>query len=102
MRKITYNGETHTFKEWCRILQETSTNDDLRSFAEALDFDGRLTNEALYTLYTMWCGDNCLPKDVFEKRIVSAFKKYRPDIRRYRTKNVRGWELWRDSFFDIK
>ena len=90
-RRITYNGETHTFTEWCRILQDTAINDDLRAFAEELKIDGKITNENLYQLYTIWAGGNPMPKPSFEKLIPKIFRKYRPDIVRYRTNSVRGW-----------
>lgn len=89
MREITYNGETHTLEEWVKILQR---EDDLRQFAEELVFDGRISNDMLYRLYTIWQGENCLPKTSFEKRITSTFKLHRSDLQPYRSGNVRGWK----------
>lgn len=94
MREITYKGETHTLKEWCKILQTPAPRvDALKPFVEELEFDGRLSNAALYELYVIWQGENCMPKASFEKRIVSAFKQYRPELKPYRSGNVRGWEF---------
>ena len=100
MKYITYNGETHTFTEWCEILrsQPVSTNtihgDDIPRFVQALDFGsgGSFSNAALYNLYTMFT-DNPVSKQVFEKRVVAAFRKYRPNIERYRTHFERGWRI---------
>lgn len=94
MREITYKGETHTFKEWCKILQASAPRVDvLKDFVEELDFDSRISNAALYELYVIWQGENHLPKPQFEKQIVKAFKLYRPELKPWKTRNVRGWEF---------
>ena len=92
-KQITYNGETHTFAEWCRILQGVATDDDLRGFAENLEFYGKISNETLYQLYMIWADGHCLPKSSFEKLIPKTFQKYRPDIVKYRSGSVRGWKI---------
>ena len=100
MKEITYLGETHTFSEWCRILQEAANceyDPKLRKFAEELRFEGRMTNKNLYTLYTIWADEKPISKASFEKRIPKIFRKYRPDIVPYKTSSVRGWEIW-DSY----
>ncbi len=97
MKKITYNGETHTFSEWCRILQNTAQTEydsDLSKFAEELNLADRISNKDLYTLYTIWKGENPISKVSFEKRIPKIFRSLRPDIRAYRTSKTRGWEIW--------
>jgi hypothetical protein len=97
MKEITYLGETHTFSEWCRILQavaQTEYDPDLQKFAKELVIEGRITNKNLYTLYTLWKGENPISKVSFEKRIPKIFRKFRPDIRAYKTSKARGWEIW--------
>lgn len=96
MKEITYNGETHTFAEWCRILQEAERAEydpELDRFAEELVISGVITNKNLYELYTIWKGESCLSKVSFEKRIHKVFRKCRPDIVPYKTSRFRGWRL---------
>lgn len=95
MKHITYNGETHTLKEWITILElaeATHLDSDLVDFSQELDFEGRITNDNLYKLYVIWSGEKCLPQTVFAKRIALVFKIHRPDLVRFRTMNQRGWE----------
>lgn len=92
MKTYTYKGETHTLKEWCEILQTSAVcADDLEGFVMELDFDGRMSNAALYELYCIWVGDNPMEKPMFEKRVAKAFKHHRPDIKSFKNGNVRGW-----------
>ena len=47
MKKITYNGETHTFSEWCKILQQAAQTEydaDLLEEAIALHTVGKQAN----------------------------------------------------------
>ena len=87
MKTYTYKGETHTLKEWCEILQTR----DLKPFVEELEFDGRLSNAALYEFYVVWAGENTMPKAQFEKWIARVIKKYRPDLKPFKSGNVRGY-----------
>lgn len=94
MKLITYKGETHTFTEWCEILRSQPVSvithkDDIPQFVQALK-PGTYSNAVLYNLYTFFT-DNPVSKQVFEKRIVAAFRKYRPNVGRYKTHYERGW-----------
>lgn len=94
MKPITYNGETHTLKEWIEILklsEDSEQNDNLIDFAKELVFNGRITNENLYKAYVLWSGDGSLPPSMFLKRIAKVFKEHRPDLQKFRTNKVRGW-----------
>ena len=96
MKLITYNGETHTFTEWCKILRSQPVNvitheDDIPQFVQALE-QGTYSNTALYNLYTMY-SDTPVTKQVFEKRLVRAFHFFRPDVVRYKTRSERGWQV---------
>lgn len=96
---LKHKKEEHTLGEWIDIfvkapkpkkLQEHYTN-VLEEFVKQLDFDGRISNAALYELYVIWQGENHLPKPQFEKQIVKAFKLHRPELKPWKTRNVRGW-----------
>lgn len=113
MRKITYSyeqilnavlkhkNEEHTLGEWFDIFVNASKSPksenhlftSLEEFVKQLDFDSRISNAALYELYVIWQGENHLPKPQFEKQIVKAFKLYRPELKPWKTRNVRGWEF---------
>ncbi len=105
MKLITYKGETHTLKEWIEILKlseeghQYTQNDDLIEFAKEVVFNGKITNENLYKAYTIWCGENPMPPTVFAKRISIVFKEHRPDLQRFRTRDIRGWQKMAD-FYD--
>ena len=96
MKKITYNGETHTLKEWIEILklsEKGSFDDNLVDFAKELVFDGKITNENLYKAYQLWnIGEHILSPSVFAKRISLVFKEHRPDLQGFRTCDTRGWQ----------
>ena len=94
MKPITHNGETHTLKEWIEILKlsEKAENDILVDFAKELVFNGKITNENLYKAYTLWSDKNPMPPSVFAKRISIIFKEHRPDLQRFKTNKVRGWQ----------
>lgn len=97
MKWITYKGETHTFTEWCRILRSQPTqhvpavDDDIADFVQALE-PGAYSNASLYQLYTMFT-DNPVSKQIFEHRVNHAFRKFRPDVVRYKTRYERGWRI---------
>ncbi len=94
MKTYTHNGETHTLKEWCAILQTPAPcDDDLQPFVEELEFDGRLSNAALYELYCIWAEETTMNKPMFEKRVAKALKHHRPDIKPFKNGNVRGWSM---------
>lgn len=98
MKKITYNGETHTFSEWCRILQQAAQTEydaDLQKFAEEIVIDDFISNKSLYETYTFWKGENAISKVSFEKQIPKIFRKFRPDLEQYRSCSVRGWRIVR-------
>ena len=95
MKLITYNGETHNLEKWIEILnlsEEGAGGKELIDFATELIFKGKITNENLYEAYTLWCDETPLAPSVFAKRIAIIFKKYRPDLQRFRTCKVRGWQ----------
>lgn len=98
MKLITYNGETHTLKEWIEILKlseeghQYTENDNLINFANELVFNGKITNKNLYKAYTIWNDGDPIPPMVFAKRIATVFKEHRPDLQRFKTCNVRGWQ----------
>ena len=98
MKLITYKGETHTLKEWIDILKLSEEScryppdDNLIEFAKELVFSGKITNKNLYKAYTLWNDDTPLPSTVFAKRISIVFKVHRPDLQRFKTKTVRGWQ----------
>ena len=98
MKNITYNGETHTLKEWIEILNLSENSQlvdykDLIDFAKELVFNGKITNENLYKAYSLWnLGQHILSPSVFAKRISIIFKEYRPDLQQFRTCDTRGWQ----------
>lgn len=98
MKKITYLGETHTFSEWCRILQEVAQTEydaDLQEFVKELVVDDFISNKSLYITYTVWKGENAISKASFEKQIPKIMRKFRPDLEPYRSCSVRGWRIMR-------
>ena len=99
MKNITYNGETHTLKEWIEILRlsEECCQDDLLDFANELVFDGKITNDNLYKLYVLWSDKPPMMPAVFAKRISIVFKEHRHDLQRFRTSNARGWQKINDN-----
>ena len=95
MKKITYLGETHTFSEWCRILQEAAQvkyDENLQKFAEEIVVDDFISNKSLYISYTMWKDENPISKASFEKQMPKIMRKFRPDLEAFRSCSVRGWK----------
>ncbi len=83
--KINYNGEAHTFGDWCEKLHAL----ELQAFAKTLKFKGKISSAALYEIYRKRGGS--LPMNSFLKRIPRTFRELRPDIRPYRTAKQRGY-----------
>lgn len=99
MKTITYNRETHTLEEWIKFLKlaeenhQYTGNDILVDFAKELIFNGKITNENLYKAYSLWnLNEHLMPPAVFAKRIAIVFKNHRPDLQRFKTNKVRGWQ----------
>ena len=77
---------TEEFKELSNPLIE---------FAKEVEVATALSNNQLYVRYKDWCedsGHNALARNTFNKRIVKAFKEYRPDLEPYRNTRERGWQ----------
>ena len=77
---------TEEFKELSNPLIE---------FAKEVEVATALSNNQLYVRYKDWCedsGHNPLARNTFNKRIVKAFKEYRPDLEPYRNTRERGWQ----------
>ena len=67
----------------------------LIEFAKEVEVPNALSNNQLYVRYKDWCedsGHNPLARNTFNKRIVKAFKEYRPDLEPYRNTRERGWQ----------
>lgn len=66
----------------------------LIEFAKEVEIEDKVSNNLLYDKYKDWCNDsghNSLARNTFQKRIVKAFKEYRPELEPYKSNKERGW-----------